>query len=435
MSTQNTIKHEGMGMKLSYSPENVYDGEGMLRVLAWKQPALLTIEWKEQLLYVEIKGNYQQMATKLAKAFADTSMALFRASLIKRLKNARGLPPELVKMQGSAKPHYKKAAYILRWLRTLGVELAPLYHPLQRRCGYPEGPPPQEFVDMWNKDHVFRGVCLLHRNDSWQFMLTCTMESEARIIQNLPKPLRRRLAQKRMSVAVAYAISGHGKHDMDLILKAPMWALGSTNALRRWIQVKWAEGYIRQFGRSPSKDFTRLTHKTLPSDVAEWGTAIYSFGQAGGVVPTSFKGVKKLVADLHERRSLAYRLVNNRNRRTDVWVPCMPLPALPDIGASVRILESAQDYTEEGLSMNHCIGMYAGTKGLFAHLERGEDKASLFLSAEGHSYQCLGPFNRINPLTRDVIDHWLPTLREWIGPDKFVNKTPEPEALVLPEYD
>jgi hypothetical protein len=154
------------------------------------------------------------------------------------------------------------------------------------------------------------------------------------------------------------------------------------------------------------------------------------------MVPTSFRGVRKLLADLHDRTSMAYRLVNRRDRNIDVWVPSMELPVLPDIKASIQILQDCDDYTNEGNSMNHCIGMYAGIKGLFAHIERGNDKASLYLSADGHGYQCLGPCNQMNPLTRDVTDHWLPVLKEWVSPDKFVNKTAEakPEPA-LPEYD
>jgi hypothetical protein len=397
----------------------------------------LRVLWKDRAHSVELEGNWFHVSRALAREFANTSLNLFRSSVSAKFKNARSHHPDVANKKPNLRPHYKKANYCLRWLREQGVELSPIYHPLQRRAGYPSGPPTPEFVALWDKDHVFRGLCLHLRDaSSWDNYTDYVTEQEHGMLSRLPRPFKHLLAQRRISITVASKLSNLCSEEQKALLVAPKWALGSRATLSTYLCVISAEKLIRQCGRSPSKDFTRLTRSRMPAKTEEWGTALHSFSEAGGVVPTSFKGIANLVRDLHDRTSMAYGLVNRHDRNTDVWVPNMPLPVLPDIKASIQILQDAQDYSNEGNSMNHCIGMYAGTKGLFAHVERGEERASLYLSCEGTGYQCLGPCNQMNPLTRDVTDHWLPVLKEWVSPDKFVNKTakPKPEPA-LPEYD
>lgn len=392
-------------------------------------------EWGETGL-VDLDVRYHTSKHHIAKELA--AMSVQKLKRVMRNKLQRTLPHNIEGTKGQPMKHLKRASAILRTLRDEhGVHLQMTIHPLQRWTNCDIAPPTEDFVTLWAKDHVFRGVAInVVRNNkmNWSDLLTSVKAKQHQLQSTLIRPFRRQLAKRRMSVTVALTISNLTIADQQKLLHQPKWHICSVAMLRQLNELKSVAKKIKEAGRTPARDIINPRRSEMVDDKREWNAAIHCFIRAGGVTPTSRRGIRQLVKDLHNRQSNAYKLVN-RHQETPVWVLNEPLPPLPSLGnIDIRLFQKQKDWIDEGLAMNHCIGMYAGQKGIFAHIERANDKATLFVGTDGR-FQCYAERNSINPLTRDIVDRWVPTLKEWLTDDKLVEmRTPLPEPSV-PAYE
>lgn len=324
-------------------------------------------------------------------------------------------------------PHYGamawKASYILRMMKKEGIELPKFTHALSRFQGSPAGDMTPEFKAIWDKDRVFRAVamqtCLDGGTRQWDELMIDAMQSEKRLIDKLIKPFRRMMVEGRISVRVATNLP-YDKAAQQAFLNGPKWSLGSAKAIQAALLCDTIRTAIKDAGRNPSSDIRPCDAFAKAGLQHEDAGFIRALSRAGGTVPTSIRGILKLNKDMHDPESATYKFIHNKNNMPH-WKLSTALPPLPDLGVdSVELISTASGLRKEGKEMKHCVGGYVGTKGVFAHVKRGEDEVTWFVSPQGgYGSQCYGKLNRPNQLSADITREWTPVVHAWLQDTMF----------------
>lgn len=119
----------------------------------------------------------------------------------------------------------------------------------------------------------------------------------------------------------------------------------------------------------------------------------------GGLVSLAEKSVRYHRDDNQRmvRRATEWALASKSfNRETDTARPSIPLPADPFI----RFLDTAGAIIDEGQTMQHCVGQYAGYavngSSYFFHVDYKDTAATVQVSPLGEVAQAYGPHNEHN---------------------------------------
>lgn len=336
-----------------------------------------------------------------------------------------------------------KASYILRLMRADGIELSRPKHTLTRFKSTPaiDPHPDSDLVRFWSRDRIYRGCAVIAAKNNlkfrdWDELHSRTLEYCDTISKCLIKPIRVMAMNGKISVSLAFYIARFdGKKEQDMYLaNDPRHAYSSERAYRATRRADEVRLAIREYGRTPSRDIRPGKAWTDAGITGEHVIFIHTLGRAGGVVPTSIRGLKQLHKDMHDRHSRTYQFVNS-NSSIPHWKLNAPvqelLAGVPLEGCELEVLDTAERLKEEGRRMKHCVGGYVGVKGLFAHVRRGDDEVTLFVAPDGRrGSQCFGKHNATTDLSKHLYEH-IPLIQTRIHDELFTAEVVDTKEVAI----